>query len=128
MGYKRKPKTFLLEFEDEEYKGLEIEMKGLPVAGFLTMMKVMETEEKNQSVLATMFRLFATGLVSWNMEDEEGNPLPANYDSVQTLDTDFVTQTVAAWMEGMSGVSKDLGKDSPSGVKSPVPLPTMEAL
>lgn len=128
MGYKSRPRTFLLSFEDEEYKGLEIEMKGLSVAGFLTLAKVTSSDNQTQEQVGTMFRLFSTGLKSWNMEDEDGTPLPPTYDSVLTLDSDFVIHVVASWMEGMAGVDKELGKGSDSGATSPVPLPTMELL
>lgn len=128
MGYKRRPRTFLLSFEDEEYKGLEIEMKGLSVEAFLTLSKVTSDDNQTPEQVGTMFRLFTTGLKSWNMEDEDGKPLPPTYDSVLTLDSDFVMDVLMAWMEGIGGVDKDLGKGSDSGETSPVPLPPMELL
>lgn len=128
MGFKPKEKTFLLEFEDEEYEGLEIEMRSLDVGSFLTLNKLTSKKDPSEAEMAAMFKIFAKGIKSWNVEGGDGVVWPTTYASVLKLDTDFVISIISAWLGGAAGVDEDLGKDSTSGEKSPVPLPTMEAL
>jgi hypothetical protein len=128
MGYKRKFKTFVLEFEDREYSGLEVEMRSLPLGEFLRLSKIFESDDKTDEQVEEMFRLFAKALVSWNMEDDGNEPIPATYASVLDLDLDFVLTILGAWIDGVASVAPTLGKDSNSGATSLVPSLPMEAL
>jgi hypothetical protein len=66
-------------------------------------------------------------LVSWNLEDEDG-PVPATLEAIEEQDFSLIMSVVNSWLSAITGVSDDLGKDSPSGPQFPGQPVTMEAL
>jgi len=127
MGYRKVPTIYVLHFEDPEYDGLEIRMKGLRLGRVRKLLQV-SNGELGDSELDEMFELIEEGLVSWNLEDEDGTPVPTTREGLDDQEMSFVMDIVATWLDGMTGTSVDLGKGSGSGGTSPVPLPTMETL
>lgn len=129
MGYKRKKKTHRLDFKDyEDFKGLEVHVKPLSVGQVLTLGRLATKDDQTEEELETIFRILSQGLVDWNLEDDDGNEIPPTYESVLELDQEMASTIIEAWVSGVTKVDEELGKGSPSGEKSPVPLPTMEAL
>lgn len=118
MGYKRKIKTFTLVFDGTEYEGLEIEAKSLPMGDFLDVSKRFQSDKQNEGDVEAILDTFASSVISWNLEDESDEPVPATLDGLKTLDLEFVFAVIAAWLQGISGTTAELGKDSPSGGSS----------
>lgn len=121
MGYKRPVKTFVIEFDDEEYEGLEIEMKSLPLGEFLRVSKMMQNDDKSDEHVEELLKVFGRALVRWNLTEDDDSPVPCGYEGVLTLDIDFAMAVMGGWVNGMADVSKSLGKDSNSTGTSPVP-------
>lgn len=138
MGYKRKaPKVFKVAFaEGHEFEGLEMTTRGLSVAEFAefgiklqrlgTGLGDQDTpEDAVEALKAFMGALdasragFADALLSWNMEEDDGTPTPANLEGVNRLDDVMFLSLVREWLEAIGGVGDDLGKDSGSGETSP---------
>lgn len=163
MGFKRN-KTFVLVFEDEALAGLEVRARGATVAGMLGAVELLSVfEGKSASGMSAkdlvhFDRLFRTmagcpaecldqhdelppgqehylnRIVSWNLEDENDQPVPADYFGLMSQDADFAMALVMAWMDGVLGTPGPLGRNSndgmpPEGVSipmetlSPVPQP-----
>lgn len=118
MGYKRKVKTFVLEFDDEEFAGLELEVKSLPLGKFLALSKKFDQEDKDDAEVEEMILLFFGAMISWNMEDENDQAMEMTYENLLTLDLDFVMACISAWLDAIASVPSDLGKDSKSGETS----------
>lgn len=64
-------------------------------------------------------------LVSWNLEDEDDQPVPADYYGLMSQDADFAMTLVMAWMDGVLGTPGPLGRNSndgmpPEGVSIPM--------
>lgn len=141
MGYNKVPTIYDLVFEDEELQGLVIRMKAVKIGKVRKLLRLLNSEQgHSDEQMDEMFKLMAEALVSWNLEecDNDGNPLlddygrpipiPATLEGIEDQEFPFILQILSTWMDGMTGVSDELGKDSGSGVISPVPLPTMESL
>jgi hypothetical protein len=124
VGYKRS-KIFRLVFADEEFEGLEIRAKSVPVGEFLKITELMELDDsadfgvEDMEKITDLFQSFATALVSWNLEDDNDKPIPATLEGLHSQDLDFVLEIIKAWMSAVSSVPKSLGKDSVSGVTFP---------
>jgi hypothetical protein len=128
MGYRRIPTIHTLNKFDD-YEGFEIRLKGLKLGKVRSLVKLMEEDdETTNEVVGEMIDIVAENLVSWNLEDEEGTPIPADAAGIDDLELPMLLAIVTEWLDQMTGVSDDLGKGSGSGVTSPVELPTMESL
>jgi hypothetical protein len=80
------------------------------------------------SAIEQLLNGFAKALVSWNLEEEDGTPVPPTLEKVREQEFIFILPVVTAWMDAIAGVSADLGKDSGSGVTFPEGSLPMETL
>lgn len=122
MGYRKQAKTYNLSWaDDHELHGLEVSLKGLTVAKILSLgssASAVTTDAKGALTGGTaeaedMFATFASALVRWNLEDEDGTPVPATFDGVKAQDFDFILDLIITWMEAVAGTGRDKGGDSP---------------
>lgn len=76
MGYKRPVKLYKIRFEDEP--DLEVTAKSLPVGHLLGVMKLADqmTANADPKEMRSLFGVFAKRLVEWNLEEEDGTPVP----------------------------------------------------
>jgi hypothetical protein len=132
MGFKKQSTLFKLEFEDPSYSGLEVTAKSVPTGDFLDLMEAaarMDLTSKDLSpedlkAVRILVNGFASALVSWNLEDDDDKPVPANVEGVRAQELDFVLPIITAWMDAVAGVSSSLGKESNSGGTFPgAPIP-----
>jgi len=129
MGFKPKAKHYRLKFVgDDEYDGLEVVCTSLSVGDFEELMDIVSTatrsmkngtattdsDETRNSATALIDR-FASCLVSWNVEDENSEPIPATRSGVSTQQFDFVLVLINRWMEAIAGVDPNLQKNSNNG-------------
>jgi hypothetical protein len=116
MGF-REPSTIKLVFESgDELHGLEVCMRGMSIADFMTSTGMDGGDGDNAA--ATMQR-FYTHLVSWNLEDEAGQPVPVS--DAPNRDSRMIRRLNNAWIEALTGVHKNdpLPETSPSGNSYP---------
>ncbi len=132
MGFRREVTHHKLVFEDAEYAGLEVIARPLSLRDFLalTTLAAVEGDDavKQAENSGVVFAKFAESLVSWNLEDEGGTPVPATYEGVASQDFGFVNVIVRAWMETMAGVPKASRRGSNGGGTSQEVLIPMETL
>jgi hypothetical protein len=132
MGYKRKAKNYVLAFEDPEMEGLEVRIKSMSVG------KVREFLRRSRDDADSSFDPFADFedcLLSWNLTDDDGEPVPPTREGIDALDIDFVNHLIKAWMETITGVSDADPLDGRSSFGEPslvaslpmVPLSTSRA-
>lgn len=118
MGF-REPSTITLAFEPgDEYHGLEVAMRGMSIADWLTASGLDGSDGDDAG--ATMKR-FYTALVAWNLEDDNGQPIPVA--DAPNRDSRMIRRLNNAWIEALTGVhnSDPLPENSPSGGTSPAP-------
>ena len=110
MGYRPKRKIYTLEFEGEEYEGLEVKIRGLNTG------QVMDIDTARQdggdAAIVAMLQLMADQLIEWNVEDDDGQPVPTTFEGVRSLDIDFNWAIIDAWQNAAAGVKTPL--DEPS--------------
>lgn len=136
MGFKKQTTIYELTFEDPDLEGLEIKAKSVPSGDLLDLMdaasKVDVTTKTfssdDLSAIEQLLNGFAKALVSWNLEEEDGTPIPPTLEKVREQEFIFILPIVTAWMDAIAGVSSDLGKDSGSGETSLVESLPMETL
>lgn len=115
MGYRPKRKIFTLEFEGEAYEGLEVRIRGLNT-GQMIDLDTARADGRDEAVIAIL-QLMADRLVEWNVEDDDGQPVPTTFDGVRSLDLDFNWAIIDAWQDAVAGVAAPL--DEPSTATEP---------
>lgn len=94
-------------------------------------MELTEWENKDSYTREDMeevFGEFAKVLVSWNLEDEDGEPVPTTYEGLMSYDFQFVLAVVLGWMQAVAGVPTPLDRPSRDGGPSLVESLPMEPL
>jgi hypothetical protein len=122
MGYKRESKTYNLVFKDTAMAGLEVLTKSCPTGVFLEMASLVDVElplkKEDEEKVQRLFDRFADRLVSWNLEDDDDQPIPATIEGLYSQDLDFILQIILAWLDAVGGVTAPLGQPSTSGSRS----------
>jgi hypothetical protein len=124
MGYKPKRKIITLDFEGTKHDGLEVTMRGLTVGEELEL----DDLRGKEGIGRRIFEMMAGLLHEWNVEDDQGQPVPATFEGVCTQDATFIQEILDALQGSQSEVSDPLPQSSPSGEPSPVASIPMEPL
>ena len=128
MGYKRERRVYVMDFADPEYEGLEIKVRSIPIRE-LTHLMTLDPESDDpkvrESSINNLMAAFAEALVSWNMTDENDNPLPTTLEYIESEDSDFVMTCIAQWMKAISRVddASPLDSNSKPGTAAEAPNP-----
>jgi hypothetical protein len=132
MAYVRKPTTYNVIFEEPHpLAGLTIKTKAMSAREFaafgLRLAEAAEVEKAGTDAeklrqLGTLMdslekvrEMFAEKLISWDMEEENGEPTPATLEGVMLLDDKQFYGIVEEWLTAVGGVDDKTGKDSGSG-------------
>jgi hypothetical protein len=129
MGYKARLKTYLVKFDEgHEYHGAEARLRGMTY-GEWEQATGLDGGDGDSGGGAPVQR-FVDHLISWNLEDDKGQPLPISMDAVKSLDHDLVAALNNAWIQTLIGVhdADPLAGSSPSGEPSQVESIPTEAL
>lgn len=128
MGYKPKRTLYKLTFEDPDLAGLEVTARSISVDGLLGMIDMYEQAQgvdaqkftpEDVKLLTDLFARFVKVLASWNIEDDDDQPVPMTVEGLQSLELDFVMQLIEAWISGMVQAPPPLPGSSSSGATSP---------
>lgn len=134
MGFKKVPTIHTLTFEGTEYEGLEVRMKSTSVGkmrSMLTLLGGSDDEGDEGSSLAfvdSVIDMLVEYMVSWNMEEEDGTPIPADAEGLSDQELPFLLMLSERYLDQLTGPGPELGKGSPAGQQFPGQPPTMEAL
>lgn len=132
-GFQRK--TYRLVFpEGTEWAGLEVRLRGLSVDGLtklatLADLKDVDSDDFSPEMiekLEPVWQVLAYGLISWNLEDENGEPVPV--DSFRGEDMGMLLAILNEWSETVGGVTAALKARSSGGKPFPEGSLPMEAL
>jgi hypothetical protein len=116
VGYKRNRKIYNLVFDETtDWPGLEVQVRTLTMG---QLVSVWSGDGGGTSVKT--FELFMDRLVGWNLETEDGQPVPATREAVEGEDDDMVNAIVKKWTAAVLGVGAPLDGDSSSGETSAV--------
>jgi hypothetical protein len=114
MGFKRKVTTFPLDFTGSDFEGLEVICRR-PSLAAMAFAAEHQGIEMTPAVFKDLLQHFADGLVSWNLEDDDDQPVPATFEVLVDLDDEFLAGLFDAWYPAITGVPAPLGDGSSSG-------------
>lgn len=130
MGYQRKRKTYSLTFEGTDYDGLTVRIRGASVEQYARALRLQNVAEENEDSIRELLGLFAEALIDWNLEDEQGAPVPTTLQAVLDEDLEMVLAMVSGWLGAIGGVPAPLEQSSPGGGPSPevsIPMAPLSA-
>lgn len=113
-GYRAKIKRHEIKL-DGPYEGLEAVLRGLTLGEFMNLMGIGEVD---LSAVSDQLRAMANALISWNLETEDGTPVPATAESVYAQDQDMMLRLASAWLSAVKGISVPLEQPSTDGDRS----------
>ena len=108
--YRRERKLYQLNFEDDELAGFECVMSGVSLERFIEITQLasaLETPEgRTPENIERQFTAMAEQLVSWNLDDDDDQPVPASYEGLKAQDFTFVQAIMQGYMQALSSVPK----------------------
>lgn len=121
MGYVPKKKTYPLDFTGTEHEGLEITVRDMSTDELISM--------PDSTTHEVLVGAFAGQLVSWNLETEDGTPIPPTPENVRRQDRSMNQLIIERWLDALNGVpAGPLPQPSPAGEPSPAVSIPMEPL
>lgn len=126
MGFTPPRRTYLLDFAGTELDGLEVRTRSVPLGKFLEMGELAELVEDTEVISAAhqrqattgMLDLFVSALVSWNLQDDDGEDVPTTSAGMASLDPKHVTMMITAWQTAIADVPAPLNQPSTVGERS----------
>lgn len=116
-GYRRKRKTYLLDFSETEWDGLQVRVKGLTTGEYLQIVSLSGSTAEDNKETEMMLRMLASHIVSWNLE-EDGEPIGTSFEEIKENDFLMNMAIVNAWVGAISNVPDDVAKKSTTGSDS----------
>ena len=113
--YKRRRKIYKLDFSGTEYEGLEVRVRGLTTGEYLQIIQLSSSTDEGDKETEGMLRMFSTHLVSWNLTDENDEPVPGTYEGVVANDFVMNMAIISAWTEALASVPEKTEKKSSAG-------------
>lgn len=103
-GYRLQRKTYSLKFE--EYPGLEVTARSVSVGELLQVLQLADqvTGSPDGGAVTRLFGWFSNRVVDWNLEDEDGEPVPPTVDGLLGVEFDMALRLVMAWVQAVSAV------------------------
>lgn len=119
MGFVYEPDVYRLEFADADMNGLEIRVRPLTMGELKHLSKYAGGNFKltlgNIDEFDKLMEFLVANIVDWNLEKAPGEPMPVTLETIMGLDTKFASKIISAWVDVVSGVEADLGKESSPG-------------
>lgn len=129
MAFQRKRKIYILDFADTELDGLEVKVRPMSMGDALTLQELSDTEGLSPADRAKKIREliahFAQAVVSWDLVDEDGNPVPASAEGLGALTEAEVLAVIRAYQDATTAVPVPLGGRSTDGALASLPVETL---
>src|SRR5258706_50838 len=116
-------------------------MRGLSIDGFMSLareaagmqgldMSAMQGPELEAAMdkVDGLFTRFAKSLRAWNLDDDDGEPVPETLDGVRSQDLDFILEITMAWMDAIASVDPTLPQPANGSGTFPAESIPMEPL
>lgn len=125
-GFRREAPEYVLHFEDEQFDGLVVHAKSLPLREFFELQKLQLKSEEDAGAAEQIIRRMSDVIVSWNVEDDDDKPVPVSFESLISYDMTFILAIFNAWMEAVASVPNRSSGSSNAGETSLVPSIPMD--
>ena len=110
-GFRIPDKIAVITFEGTDYDGAEIRAKlNVNFRYFSEIQAAISEDSTNGLRVAELFGDHA--LIDWNLEDDAGNPVPANAEGMTMIPVELVNLMVGHWAEAVSDIPDPLEKIS----------------
>ena len=108
-GFRIPDQTAHLTFSGTDYDGAEIWVRlNVSFRHYIALREAAEGDD--QAKMAALFG--GDVLMSWNLEDDAGQPIPANGEGMLEIPLSLAMLVVQHWVEAVSGVSSPLPETS----------------
>ena len=132
MGFVPPTTVYRLQFEGD-YAGLEVRMRASRIRLFFDAQDLigldpssMTAEQVERAV--EIFQVIADHMISWNVETEQGEKVPATLDGLLDQEMPMVGRIFAEWQKAMVDVPGPLLRPSSSGATPDLSSLPMEPL
>lgn len=117
MGFKPEQTIYKLTFKGTALDGLEVRVGSLTIREYNAMLRAGSADGPAGVLKAnvSVFELFLSKLISWNLEDADGNPVPQDMAGLESQERPVVTGIINAWQMAMVNIDGPLKSDSSSG-------------
>lgn len=139
MGHKLVRKGYSLKFADgSPLDGAQIVLGSLSIGQIMQVRQLMHTVSQSTSPVEqmeafdTVILMAADKLVSWDLEEEDGTPIPATREGVLSLDGELMLPIINAWLDAAKGTDAPLPDASSDGERQtleasiPMELPSTD--
>jgi hypothetical protein len=123
VGFQRK-RTYLITWDEGELAGFEMRVKSMSLDDVITLTASASSITPESaaaganSVIEGLLEQFAAFLVSWNLEDEDNQPVPATLAGLRSQDVPFLLQIIKRGLSAITDVDIPLPGGSNSGETS----------
>jgi hypothetical protein len=133
MGFTVPRRIYKLEFDGEKYAGIVVRVRAMSFATLLDIENMRRSDEmadraEMRAQLDEFHGIFVDHLVDWNLEEEDGAPVPLTVEGLRSQEGSFVTSIIAAWRDTPTEVPAPLGRPSSDGDPSVELSVPMESL
>ncbi len=140
MGYRKTTRRLKVSLEGHKVYGAVDPGEEAPVAyargknlqEYLVLEGIADApEEDSRSILTRQLEEFGDALISWNLEKEDGAPIPCSREGLYAIDNNLALALAKEWLDCLGGKVDESGplpQSSPSGGPSLVESVPMEAL
>ena len=141
MGFRPEPTVYKLTFDGTALDGLTVRASACSVSEYTEMIRISTTQQApvDTSKINTpedirkvseeiqrradelvknndrMLELFANHLVSWDLEDMAGQPVPATRAGIDASERPLINQLIQAWQVALVSIPNPSSNDSSSG-------------
>lgn len=129
VGYRAKNKVYRLTWEPgHDLHGFEVQARAMRLGEMLHVASMAAAMKDDASDIEKLIGTFSQVLMSWNREDEDGTPIPANAEALRDMETGEFFALLDAYINAGVGVPDPLPAGSRSGGPFQVELPPMDEL
>ncbi len=102
MGYRFPSAVFPLEFKAGQLAGLEVECRTGSVAQYQAIARLSDARDvAPDTLLIRLCEAFAGSLLRWNLEAEDGAPVPPTYAGLVGQDVELVMTVIDTWLDAV---------------------------
>ncbi|MFJ5984304.1 hypothetical protein [Lentzea sp. NPDC092896] len=132
MGFVRQRPILVLDFEGTELDGLTVRAERCSIADYIAIGNAIQRPTSSLDDfgrdIAELQELVIPRLIEWDLEEEDGTPIPLTAEYIVQQDKQFQLDLFNAYRYGNVLVPRPLGKPSDSGEPSPEESIPMDVL
>lgn len=128
MGVHIEPTHYKLIFEDPSLDGLEVVARELSIDELVQYTELLAATPNQRERVTKRAEFICERLVSWNLDDEDGNPLPITPQVLLSQPRRVNIELSAAWLRevvGFTAPPAPHSEPSDGGSLSSLPMETM---